>query len=246
MKTVQPSSADSQGTNSNAGAHPPQTFLKPIPGDSPLAMIAFEDGVTTPEIVVVPVCAACRRPVLRPDEANFEAPDFHTNELLGVLPHCTKVYLVGAPEAFHLGECCRELHGPWMRAAQVIKNDQRSDIDRLMARQRRVAASPEAKRRRARLRREFTRISKLEPGLHQLCDQIRRVKDDGTSPSFCANRVWYGAGADTRNSFRNRMSQLVGWNAQVASLQTREAYDIAYQHLYDRLPPCRNCNCFGI
>ncbi len=55
---------------------------------------------------------------------------------------------------------------------------------------------------------------------------------------FCANEVWYAWGG-----LKDRLCRLVGWDASRPELQNSEAYDVAYEHLYDLLPNCRNCHC---
>ena len=81
-------------------------------------------------------------------------------------------------------------------------------------------------------------LAEREPRLVVLLMEIKHVKDDKTKRSFCANRVWY-------RDFKPRVIKLVGWYAELDDpmLRTVEAYDIGYQYLYDKLPPCRNCMC---
>lgn len=54
----------------------------------------------------------------------------------------------------------------------------------------------------------------------------------------CANAIWYGPGG-----LKERMSELAGWYARNPALRTREAYDVAYDHLYQLLPDCWGCAC---
>lgn len=84
----------------------------------------------------------------------------------------------------------------------------------------------------------FEQMAAVEPGLLQLADELRAIKDEG-GPSFCANYVWY------RKGYRDRMYALVGWEAENDDprLHTSEAFDRAYKYLYNLLPDCRNCNC---
>ena len=62
---------------------------------------------------------------------------------------------------------------------------------------------------------------------------MKAVKDTG-GPSFCANDVWYRPG-----SFKSRLVRLAGWWAEKPELRTSEAYDVAYDELYQQLPDCR-------
>ena len=81
-------------------------------------------------------------------------------------------------------------------------------------------------------------LTEREPRLVELLMDIKRVKDDKTKRSFCANRVWY-------QDFKPRLIEIVGWYSEKDDpmLRTQEAYDIAYDHLYSRLPSCRSCFC---
>lgn len=67
---------------------------------------------------------------------------------------------------------------------------------------------------------------------------IKYEKDDKSKNWYCANRVWY-------DRYKERVIQAVGWESRDRNpdLHTSDAYDIVYRHLYDLLPPCRNCNC---
>ena len=93
----------------------------------------------------------------------------------------------------------------------------------------------------------WAQLVELEPRLGALYKEIRKVKDDKTEPSFCANAVWYGYGKYERGGFRRMVKNLVGYSTEPkqkdARLRSMEAHDIAYQKLYSALPGCRNCNC---
>lgn len=82
----------------------------------------------------------------------------------------------------------------------------------------------------------------IEPRLLDVERQIKEVKDTG-GKGFCANSVWYGL-TDYPN-FREYVYQLVGWECCNTDkrIRTSEAFDVVYKHLYDLLPPCRNCLC---
>ena len=83
----------------------------------------------------------------------------------------------------------------------------------------------------------------LEPRLIHLLAKVREIEDDKRKPSFCANSIWYGEYG--QEGIKPRLVQLVGWQAMGSDprLKTTQAYDLAYEKLYNLLPPCRNCNC---
>lgn len=76
----------------------------------------------------------------------------------------------------------------------------------------------------------------LEPRLGTLLEEIKNCQDLKLTKSFCANSVW-------AKKFKQKMIQLVGWEAKITDLSTDQAYDIAYNVLYGALPPCRSCGC---
>jgi hypothetical protein len=85
----------------------------------------------------------------------------------------------------------------------------------------------------------FEELVKLEPRLMVLMAEIRKVSSAG-QPNFCANAIWYGY-KDPANSFKRRMSDLVGIHAhQTGILESSAAYDVAYAALYSALPSCRH------
>ncbi len=81
-----------------------------------------------------------------------------------------------------------------------------------------------------------------EPRLADLRIVAERVRDAGDG-SFCANASWYGYGGQL--GLKPRLLRLVGWGAQSRDpvLRSCDAYDVAYQTLYDLLPDCRGCGC---
>ena len=78
-----------------------------------------------------------------------------------------------------------------------------------------------------------------EPLLGILLNDAKNTKDTGGA-MFCANAVWYG-----ESGLKHRLCQLVGWEADKAMLRTSQAYDKACDEVYNSLPDCRNCWCFG-
>ncbi len=85
-------------------------------------------------------------------------------------------------------------------------------------------------------------LSAREPRLTQLRRAVEQVSARG-NPRFCANAVWYGYAGGP--NFRGQVIRLVGWLADSADpvIRSSDAYDVAYQTLYARLPDCRNCGC---
>jgi predicted transcriptional regulator with HTH domain len=81
-------------------------------------------------------------------------------------------------------------------------------------------------------------LVRREPYLRYLLEAARCQKDDPSKPSYCANYVWY-------TYFKPQLERYVGWFARVKDgvVNTSEAYDLAYEKIYNALPNCRNCNC---
>jgi len=77
-----------------------------------------------------------------------------------------------------------------------------------------------------------------EPRLADLYAEISHVTDDGSSVTFCANRLWYV-------HFEPRLLDLVGSRAETpdALIRAPEAYTHARRTLYRLLPDCRSCVC---
>jgi hypothetical protein len=83
----------------------------------------------------------------------------------------------------------------------------------------------------------WEQLARTEPRLSKLRAEAMQV--DGSGEEFCANRVWY-------HQFKQRLMPLVGWErAAHPLLGTERAYDVAYEAIYQALPVCRNCGCFG-
>jgi hypothetical protein len=77
----------------------------------------------------------------------------------------------------------------------------------------------------------WAEITRIEPRLDALFEEARAVKYD---PEFCTNRIWY-------ELFKPRLVHLVGHEARDTRIGTMRAYDIAYDKIYNALPPCPNC-----
>lgn len=80
----------------------------------------------------------------------------------------------------------------------------------------------------------WAEIITIEPYLETMRKDAAAI--DGSDEHFCANERWYG-------DFKPRVCALVGWDAADGRLAFDQAYDVAYQTIYDALPPCKNCGC---
>ena len=88
----------------------------------------------------------------------------------------------------------------------------------------------------------FDEVAKREPRLYGLYAQAKawrvtvalsKAYDEMPKEGFCANQVWY-------DLFKPILVSLIGWEYKGKDdvLKSREAYDVAYQTLYDTLPDC--------
>lgn len=78
-------------------------------------------------------------------------------------------------------------------------------------------------------------IAEIEPLLEWLREQARAITDED-GDQFCANTAWY-------NKLKPQLVELVGFEASKKQLRSMDAYDLAYDVVYDELPSCRNCTC---
>ncbi len=82
---------------------------------------------------------------------------------------------------------------------------------------------------------KWEKMVEIEPALGRLYEDVCSVECD---EKFCANAVWYGYGGHL--GFKPRLMRLVGWDAKNPKLMTEEAYDVAYDKLYNALPDCQH------
>jgi len=88
-----------------------------------------------------------------------------------------------------------------------------------------------------RTSKEFQLLCKLSPDLREFYGKVQSIRDDGSAPYFCANRVWDG-------ELRDRLDEIVGWNtpeAFDARLRTWQAHNLARHFCFSALPNCRRC-----
>jgi hypothetical protein len=90
---------------------------------------------------------------------------------------------------------------------------------------------------------DFDQLARLEPRLRDLEARAKSYHRD-KNPNFCGNAVWYGY-SGFRPGLKEVLCGLVGYEAdRPGVLETEEAYDVAYDHLFELLPDCRGrCAC---
>ncbi len=88
-------------------------------------------------------------------------------------------------------------------------------------------------------------LVRREPRLIPLLTEAVKQHRD-TDSHYCANGKWYGFGKYRDRGLKPRLVRLVGIHAESSDpvLHTSEAYDVAYQRVYDALPNCRDCGCW--
>lgn len=103
-------------------------------------------------------------------------------------------------------------------------------------------ATPGSFGKRMGRRPTWMELRRLEPRLFALLKEAKAT--DGSGERFCANAVWYGY--PPYPGIKERVTRLVGWfrdGPEHPVLSTAEAYDVAYERIYDALPECRDCCC---
>lgn len=76
----------------------------------------------------------------------------------------------------------------------------------------------------------WDKLIEMEPKLNELYESAKNEKQ---TPGYCANRVWF-------TTLKPKLLALVGWDREEDHNQlcTDEAYDIAYETIYEALPCC--------
>jgi len=91
------------------------------------------------------------------------------------------------------------------------------------------------------IRDKFMGYAKYSNDLLQLeADIIKYSKLHENDEFFCANGAWYASAMPDAPNFKRRLCELVGWSASNLFLNSCEAYDCAYEYLYELLPDCRH------
>lgn len=87
----------------------------------------------------------------------------------------------------------------------------------------------------------WDKLIELEPRLKALLEKAQGYhKATANDKYFCANHVWY-------RKLKPELVELVGNYREKEGdpfLYTSEAYDLAYQTVYDALPNCRHESAF--
>lgn len=82
----------------------------------------------------------------------------------------------------------------------------------------------------------YEELCEQEPRLLELEGDVREVRDDGQASFFCSSYLWLPLNA--------RLRGLVGVDrAEDDALRDSYAYETAYDHLSQLMPPCRDCGC---
>jgi hypothetical protein len=89
----------------------------------------------------------------------------------------------------------------------------------------------------------FLTLATHEPRLIDLYQEAALTVDDPNSDRFCANAVFFGHKG--WHGIKPKLLDFVGWHAEslAPQLGTEEAYDLAYDTVYEALTDCRNCSC---
>lgn len=91
----------------------------------------------------------------------------------------------------------------------------------------------------------FMKLVELEPGLMDLYREAKRHHEVAGS-RFRANAARFGYAGYRDRGIKSRLIELVGWYREGSDplLETKEAYEIAYEMIYRALPDCRKgCAC---
>ena len=85
-------------------------------------------------------------------------------------------------------------------------------------------------------------LYQLEPRLGELDHEVDGLRDDGQRGWFCSNFLWLPI--NTRLRLLVGVARLPGPSGQdSALLYDSHAYELVFEHLSKRLPPCRDCGC---
>jgi|SRR5688572_9907492 len=82
----------------------------------------------------------------------------------------------------------------------------------------------------------------LEPRLADLEREVDSARDDGRSSWFCSNYLWLPVNTRLRLLIGVAREPQPG-DGEHPELYDSLAYEIVFDFLSRRLPPCRNCGC---
>jgi len=85
----------------------------------------------------------------------------------------------------------------------------------------------------------FEEMCKFDPAIKVLYETAKNT--DGSHKHFCANFVWY---KKLKPTLIHRVGfERLDYLPKNKFMGTEHAYKIAYQSIYDALPPCKECMC---
>jgi hypothetical protein len=88
----------------------------------------------------------------------------------------------------------------------------------------------------------FDELCEIEPALRELETLVRSQRDDGTGSFYCSNYVWLPLNAQLKfllGVARPGVSRADSGDRRYSS----RLYELAYVHLSQFMPPCRDCGC---
>ena len=85
-------------------------------------------------------------------------------------------------------------------------------------------------------------LFRLEPRLRDLENEVDAIRDDGRAPFFCSNFLWLPVNTRLRGFVGVARTPKPG-DADMIELYDSRAYELVFEHLSQRLPPCRDCGC---
>ncbi|HEX6883310.1 MAG TPA: hypothetical protein VF530_08000 [Planctomycetota bacterium] len=89
---------------------------------------------------------------------------------------------------------------------------------------------------------DLGQILRLEPRVAELEREVDGVRDDPTRPWFCSNFVWLPVNTRLRLLVGVARVRQAG-DEERPELYDSRVYELAFEHLSRRLPPCRACGC---
>jgi len=88
----------------------------------------------------------------------------------------------------------------------------------------------------------FDELCDLEPGLRELEAEVRAQRDDGTRSFYCSNYAWLPLNAKLKVLLGVARPGVSRAGADDRRYSSR-LYELAYVHLSQFMPPCRDCGC---
>ena len=85
-------------------------------------------------------------------------------------------------------------------------------------------------------------LFRLDPRIEALEHEVDAVRDDGQGSFFCSNFLWLPVNTRLRLLLGVARLSEPG-DEQHPELYDSRAYELVFDHLSRRLPPCRACGC---